>query len=823
MGDDRTTERIDLPVTGMTCAGCAAGVEKALSGLDGVERANVNFAAGRATVLFAPRLVSVRDLVKTVRDAGYDVAAAEADLPVEGLVCAGCARSVEKALLDLKGVVGAGVNLATGRAHVTYLPAEVGLEEIRAAVEKAGYKVIRTESPDGAAGVSEPELDVERRAREREYRGLRSRFGWGLAASLVILLGSMGHGLPVVPAFLHEPVVLWLLTTPVQFWVGARFYRGAWAALGHRRADMNTLVAVGTSAAYAYSLAATLAPRIFSSGGLRPDLYFDTSAVIITLVLFGRMLEARAKGRVSEAIKRLAGLQPKTARVVRGGLEADIPVKDVAPGDVVVVRPGERIPVDGLVLCGYSAVDESMITGESLPVEKKAGDEVIGATVNKTGSFEFRATKVGARTALAQIIRLVEEAQGSKAPIQRLADAIAGVFVPVVISVAVLTFTAWLAFGPRPALTMALLNFVAVLIIACPCALGLATPTAVMVGTGKGAEAGILIRGGESLEAAGKITTVVFDKTGTLTRGRPEVTDVLPAAGFSEDGLLSLAAGAERTSEHPLAEAVLKKAAEKTLAVPESEGFRALEGLGLEARVAGRDVVVGNDKLMAGRGLVSDELAARAEVLSAEGKTPVFVAVDGRPAGLLAVADGLKEGAAAAVGRLKSLGLEVIMLTGDNRRTAEAIARAAGIDRLFAGLLPADKVEKIRGLQADGRRVAMVGDGINDAPALAQAELGIAIGSGTDVALEAADVTLVGDDLQGVAKAFGLSRRTIRTIKQNLFWAFIYNVVGIPVAAGVLYPFFGVLLNPMIASAAMAFSSVSVVANSLRLRRLRLN
>ncbi|MBM3312783.1 MAG: heavy metal translocating P-type ATPase, partial [Candidatus Aminicenantes bacterium] len=555
MGDGERTERIDLPVTGMSCAGCAAGVEKALSGLHGVDRASVNFATGRATVLFAPRLVSVQDLVKAVRDAGYDVAQAE------------------------------------------------------------------------SAGGNEPDLDAERSAREREYRSLKSRFGWGLAASAVILLGSMGHGLPLVPAFLHQPVVLWLLATPVQFWTGARFYRGAWAALRHRRADMNTLVAVGTSAAYIYSLAATLAPRVFTSGGLRPDLYFDTSAVIITLILFGRMLEARAKGRASEAIKRLAGLQPRTARVVRGGLEVDIPVKEVVPGDVVIVRPGERLPVDGLVLRGYSAVDESMITGESLPVEKKAGDEVIGATINKTGSFEFRATKVGARTALAQIIKLVEEAQGSKAPIQRLADVIAGVFVPVVISVAVLTFAAWLAFGPRPALTLALLNFVAVLIIACPCALGLATPTAVMVGTGKGAEFGILIRGGESLEAAGKITTVVFDKTGTLTRGRPEVTDVLPAAGFSEDGLLGLAAGAERTSEHPLAESILKKAAEKSLPIPQSEDFKALEGLGLEARVGGEHVVVGNDKLMGERGLASDELSARAHALSAGGKTPVFVAV----------------------------------------------------------------------------------------------------------------------------------------------------------------------------------------------------
>jgi Cu+-exporting ATPase len=742
------------------------------------------------------------------------------DLPVTGMSCASCVASVEKALLARKGVLRAVVNLATGRAHVEYLPAEVGPEELRAAVESAGYKVIRP--PASAGPDAEVEADVERQTREREFRGLKARFWAGLALSVVILVGSMGRSLPFVPSFLSDPFVLWALATPVQFWIGGRFYRGAWAALRRRRADMNTLVAVGTSAAYFYSAAAAIAPRLFTAGGLKPDVYFDTSAVIITLILFGRMLEAKAKGRTSEAIKRLAGLQPKMARVVRGGAEVDVPVRDVVPGDVVIVRPGERVPVDGVVTKGHSAVDESMISGESIPVEKRSGDEVIGATLNKAGSFEFRATKVGQESALAQIIRLVEEAQGSKAPIQRLADAIAGFFVPVVIGIAVLTFAAWMAFGPRPAFTMALLNFVAVLIIACPCALGLATPTAVMVGTGTGAESGILIRGGESLETAHKITTVVFDKTGTLTRGEPVVTDVVPASGFSEDDVLRLAAGAERTSEHPLAEAVLKSAAARSLPLPENADFQALEGLGLEARVDGREVVIGNDKLMAGRGIDFARLSALAEVLSAEGKTPVYVAVDGKPAGLLAAADPLKENSAAAVGRLKNLGLEVVMLTGDNRRTAEAVARAAGIGRFVPELLPAAKVEEVRSLQKAGRRVAMVGDGINDAPALAQADIGIAIGSGTDVAMEAADITLIGDDLQGVARAFALSRRTIRTIKQNLFWAFIYNVVGIPVAAGALYPFFGWLLNPMIASAAMAFSSVSVVTNSLRLRRIRL-
>jgi len=534
------------------------------------------------------------------------------------------------------------------------------------------------------------------------------------------------------------------------------------------------------------------------------------------------MLEARAKGQTSEAIKKLIGLQPKTARVIREGREMDIPVKDVAVGDIVVVRPGEKIPVDGIVTKGKSAVDESMITGESMPVKKENGAEVIGATINKTGSFEFQATKVGKNTALAQIIRLVQEAQGSKAPIQRLADVIAGYFVPIVISIAILTFVAWFDFGPEPALTFALLNFVAVMIIACPCALGLATPTAVMVGTGKGAENGILIKGGESLETAHKVTTIVFDKTGTLTKGEPDVTDVIALAPFSEDDVLKFAAAAERSSEHPLGEAIARKARESAFILPEAKNFRALEGLGIEAEIDDRSVLIGNEKLMEQRGIVSSPLFEKARALSLEAKTPVYLAVDGQLAGLLAIADPLKDDSPRAVERLKRLGLDVIMLTGDNRRTAEAIARKAGIERVIPELMPADKVGEIKRLQQAGKKVAMVGDGINDAPALAQADVGIAIGSGTDVAMEAADITLIKEDLNGVANAIELSQRTIRTIKQNLFWAFIYNAIGIPVAAGVLFPFFGVLLNPILASAAMAFSSVSVVSNSLRLRRVRL-
>ena len=809
-------EKIELPVTGMSCAGCARNVERALQGVGGVSEAGVNAATARATVLFSPRLVSPEALVRTVREAGYDVAVAKAEIAVEGMHCASCVRRIEQALLDKKGVLKAAVNLATSHATVEYLSTEIRRDEIEAAIEAAGYKVLR--------GVeSEGEEDVEQAARRKERLSLRTKFLIGLAFSLVILAGSMGRGLHFLPAFLGNSLVLWALATPVQFWIGARFYRGAWSAFRHRTADMNTLVAVGTSAAYVYSALAAAAPGLFARGGLRPDVYFDTSAVIITLILFGRWLEARAKGRASEAIRKLIGLQPSTARVRRGSGETEVPLREVVPGDIVLVRPGERIPVDGVVVTGKSMVDESMITGESVPIVKERGSEVIGATLNKSGSFEFRAVKVGRDTMLAQIVRLVREAQGSKAPIQRLADIIAGIFVPVVISIAVLTFVVWFDFGPRPSLTFALLNFVAVMIIACPCALGLATPTAVMVGTGKGAENGILIKGGESLETAHTITTVVFDKTGTLTKGQPEVTDLVPAGGFSETDLLRWAAAVERKSEHPLGEAVVHSARIRGLAVGDAAEFEALEGLGVRAETEGRRLLIGNRKLMETRTVDVSVLDAAAGRFAAQGKTPVFMAVDGSPAGLFAVADPLKEGAAAAVRKLQSLGLEVIMLTGDHKGTAQAAAQAAGVDRVIAELLPQDKVEEIRKLQAAGRRVAMVGDGINDAPALARADVGIAIGTSTDVAMEAADITLIQGDLAGVAKAITLSRRTIRTIKQNLFWAFFYNVIGIPVAAGVLYPFFGLQLNPMLASAAMAFSSVSVVTNSLRLKRLRLD
>jgi Cu+-exporting ATPase len=752
--------------------------------------------------------------VKRVKEGSLPDELKRLDLRVTGMSCASCAANVERALKRIAGVRAANVNLATSRATVTFDPRRVDAGRLVQAVRDAGYDV-----PDPAGG---PETRGGEASRaDEEFRTLKTSVIWGGALALAVFLGSMRHWFPWVPGVLQNSYVLWALATPVQFVLGRRFYKGAWSALRHRSADMNTLVAVGTTAAYLFSAAATAVPGLLRSAAVEPQVYFDTSAVIIVLILFGRMLEARAKDRTSDAIRKLMNLCPRTARVLDAAGEREVPVEDVRVGDVLVVRPGEQIPVDGTVLEGRSSIDESMITGESLPVDKGPGDAVIGATLNKWGSFRFHAARVGEDTALAKIIRLVQEAQGTKAPIQRLADVIAGYFVPVVIGIAVLTFVVWSVFGPPPKLVFALLNFVAVLIIACPCALGLATPTAIMVGTGKGAERGILIKSGESLETVHRVDTVVFDKTGTLTTGRPETTDLIPAAETS-DRLLFFAASAEMGSEHPLGQAVVRGALARGIGVEHPGDFRALEGLGVEAVVKGARVIVGNRKLVEEAGIDVSPLVARAESLAGEGKTTAFVGVDGRLAGLIALADTLKPSARPAVEKLRGMGLAVIMLTGDNRRTAGAVAAAAGIDDVIPEVLPGDKAEVVRKLQAEGKRVAMVGDGINDAPALAQADVGMAIGTGADVAMASADITLMTGDLAAVVSAFELSRRTIRTIKQNLFWAFVYNVVGIPVAAGVLYPVFGLLLNPMIASAAMAMSSVSVVSNSLRLRRAKI-
>lgn len=734
-------------------------------------------------------------------------------ISVGGMTCAACVNRVEKTLQKLPGVREAGVNLATEKATIYYQPDRLGKSELRKAVEDLGY-VVRGFEEEGL-------IDKEQEARAREIFVQKRKFILSAVLTSAIFIGSMPEWFPWWPAYFQYYFTLFLLTTPVQFWAGWQFYRGFWLALKHRTSDMNTLIAVGTSAAYGYSVVVTFLPQAFKSFGPKLGVYYDTSAMIITLILLGKLLEAIAKGQTSEAIKRLMGLQAKTARVIREGKELDVPVDEVRHGDLVTVRPGEKIPVDGIVREGHSAVDESMLTGESLPVEKQAGTTVMGATINKTGSFKFEATKVGRETALAQIIKLVEDAQGSKAPIQRLADKVASIFVPAVILIALTTFALWMVFGPKPSFTMALLSFVAVLIIACPCAMGLATPTAIMVGTGRGAENGILIKGGESLETIHRVKTIIFDKTGTLTQGKPVVTDIVVNNGFTEEQVLLWAASVEKGSEHPLGEAIVNAAKEKKLPLQPTEDFQAIPGQGVKARLDGQNLLLGNLKLMEENEVRVDGLREAAEKLANEGKTPMIVAHNGKAAGILAVADTLKPNSREAVEALHRLRLEVIMITGDNERTARAIAAEIGIDRFFAEVLPWEKSKQVKRLQDEGKVVAMVGDGINDAPALAQADVGIAIGTGTDVAMESSDITLITGDLRAVVTAIQLSKRTIRTIKQNLFWAFFYNILGIPIAAGALYPFWGILLNPMIASAVMAMSSVSVVSNSLRLKRFR--
>jgi Cu+-exporting ATPase len=734
---------------------------------------------------------------------------------VGGMTCAACVRRVELAIKAIDGIKDASVNLATARATLIHEPDWAGVEELRQVVSDAGYEFL------GVLGES-PEDPVEA-AHKRELKELKIKFSIGLVLSVVIFMGSMQDWFPWLRSTPRQIMLfcLFVLTTPVVFWVGSRFYVGAFKAARQKTTDMNTLVAVGALSAYLYSALVTFLPRFFAGAGLAPHVYFDGAAMIITLILLGRLLEARAKGKTSMAIKRLMGLKPKTARAIRDGKEIDMPVEAVIKGDLILVRPGEKIPTDGVIVSGSSSIDESMLTGESIPVAKEAGGEVFAATLNKSGSFTFRATKVGAETALAQIVRLVEEAQGSKAPIQRVADKVASVFVPVVFCIAVLTFLIWYFFVPEPIFSRALLNFVSVLIIACPCAMGLATPTAVMVGTGLGAENGILIKGGESLERACKLTTIVFDKTGTLTKGEPEVREILTAQGAEQHDVLKIAVSIEAVSEHPLAQAIIEKGRQEELYPDRVHDFEALSGLGARAVLNGKKCLLGNLRLMEKEAVAMNDFNQKAKRLSSEAKTCVFVAEEGRVVGLIALSDMPKASARATVSSLKEMGLNVAMITGDNKKTAQAVAGAVGIDQALAEVLPGDKADEIRRLQALGQVVAMVGDGINDAPALTTADIGMAIGAGTDVAMEASDITLIKDDLRSVPAAIRLSFRTMRVIKQNLFWAFFYNSLGIPIAAGALYPFFGILLNPVFAAAAMAMSSVSVVSNSLRLRKFQ--
>lgn len=812
--------RLSLPVEGMTCASCVGRVERALKEVPGMQTATVNLATERADITFTS-LASPQAAVRAIESAGYTVREETTELAIEDMTCASCVGRVEKTLAKIPGVLEATVNLTTERARVRHLAGVVTTTDLEAAVEQAGYKSRRLSVETATAG----DQDAERR--ESEARALRRDLFVASILTLPVFILEMGSHL--IPAVHHWVMgglgqqtswyIQFALATLVLFGPGLRFFRKGLPALLRVAPDMNSLVSLGTAAAYGYSVVATFIPKVLPQG--TANVYFEAAVVIVTLILLGRTLEARAKGRTSQAIKRLVGLQAKTARVERNGETIEIALDQVATGDVVLVRPGEKIPVDGEVVEGTSYVDESMITGEPVPVSKGAGAEVVGGTINKTGAFSFRVTKVGANTMLAQIIRLVEEAQGSKLPIQALVDKVTMWFVPAVMAAAALTFLVWLIFGPDPALTFALVNAVAVLIIACPCAMGLATPTSIMVGTGRAAEFGILFRKGEALQALRDVSVVALDKTGTLTKGRPELTDLIPAEGFEYNEVLALVAAVETRSEHPIAEAIVAAAKQRDITLSPIEGFDATPGFGVSAKVAGRTVAVGANRFMTQLGLDVSSFLPTAQRLGEQGKSPLYAAIDGRLAAIIAVADPIKETTPAAIKALHALGLKVAMITGDNAATAAAIAKQLDIDEVAAEVLPDGKVAALKKFRINGARVAFVGDGINDAPALAEADVGLAIGTGTDVAIEAADVVLMSGDLRGVPNAIAISQATIRNIKQNLFWAFAYNAVLIPVAAGALYPVNGTLLSPIFAAAAMAFSSVFVLGNALRLKRFR--
>lgn len=810
---ESANKKLEIGIGGVHCAACVAAIERGLTGTEGIENTTVNLATERATVTYNPEQISSSEILGKIQDLGYQPFVDKVSIPVQGMHCAACVANIEKSVKNLDGIVTVSVNLASERATVEYLPSQISIRDIKNAISNAGFTPM--DIPDEAH-----DSDIEWKAREIEYRKARTRFIISAVLAVLIMIGSMHGHFPLLDEISEGTMfyILFVLALPVFFWAGLQFHRGFLSGLRRRTADMNTLISVGTSTAFFYSFAVTFFPDSFFESGQSLDVYYDTAAMIITLILLGKLLEARAKRKTSDSIRKLMGLRAKTARIIHDGNEIDISVEDVEPGDIVLVRPGETIPVDGIIKEGYTTIDESMISGESIPVEKGSGDTVIGATVNRTGSFKFEATRVGKDTMLAQIVRLVQEAQGSKAPIQRTADKAAGIFVPVVILIAVSAFLIWFL-ATSESFDFSLLIMVAVLIIACPCALGLATPTAIMVGTGKGAELGILIKSGESLETAHRIDTVVLDKTGTLTMGKPTVTEVFAFNGFDRRKVLEIAASAERSSEHPLGEAIVNEATNKGLALKDPTEFEALPGNGIRTRIDDEFVLMGNPQLMQREGVSTEDVSSEIELFSSEGNTPVLVAIDGKIAGIVSIADVLKEDSAELVKELQSIGIEVIMLSGDNQNTARAIARTAGIDKVLAEVLPNEKTEVIKQLQSEGKTVAMVGDGINDAPALSQADVGIAIGSGTDVAMEASDITLIGSDLAGVGRAIKLSKQTIRTIRQNLFWAFFYNSMGIPIAAGILYPVWDILLDPIYAATAMALSSVSVVSNSLRLRR----
>lgn len=808
MADKKT---VILPITGMTCANCVATIERNLHKLDGVDEASVNLSSERATVGYDVKKLQLDDIISKVQKAGYDVAQAEGDFLLKRLGDVSNGARLEAALRKMDGVRSVQVNLSTEKVHINYIPTLVSQHELRQRISSAGFE------PVVLGGEAE---DAEAQAREKEISNQRRLLITGLIFTIPLFLLSMGRDLMVIPMDIgHAPWFNWLLfalATPVQFYVGAQYYVGAYKALASRSANMDVLIAMGSSAAYFYSIPVML-------GWLPGHAYFETAAVIITLIRVGKFLEARAKGRTSEAIKKLLSLRPKTAHVIRDGKEVELAVDDVTVGDIVIVRPGEKIAVDGVVIEGRTAVDESMLTGESLPVEKKVGDSVIGATLNKMGMIKFEAVKVGRETALAQIVKLVEEAQGSKAPIQKLADQVSSIFVPAVIALALLTFSYWYFISKMPiqaegvsVFTRALINMVAVLVIACPCAMGLATPTAIMVGTGKGAENGILFRSADALERAGRIHTVVLDKTGTITKGQPAVTSIkVFQKGLSENDLLRLAASVEKGSEHPLGESLVAEAGNRALVLSDPQQFKAEAGMGVTAVVEGRQVMVGNMRMMDQNSIPMQSAQDDLKSIQKKAQSAVIIAVDHKLAGIVSIADPIKEESKKAVAEMKKMGLQVVMLTGDNLPTAKSIASQVGITDVIAEVLPGDKSAKVKSLQDEGRAVAMVGDGVNDAPALAQADVGLAIGTGTDVAVATAPVTLMSGDLRGVAKAIHLSRGTLRTIKQNLFWAFFYNVILIPVSA------MG-LLNPMLAAGAMAFSSVFVVTNSLRLKNVKL-